>query len=179
MSPQKRKAVFLDRDGVLSRSFIIDGKPFAPRTYETFEVLPEAHDALARLKDAGYLLIVATNQPDVARGKMAQEVLDRMHIRLQHELPMIDGILSCCHDDSDGCHCRKPLPGMLTDAAAQWDIDLSQSYMIGDRWKDISMGQAAGCETIWIDYGYTEKSPEKYGFRAKNVAEAANWILDR
>jgi len=170
------RAVFLDRDGVLTRALVRDGKPYAPATLAEMEIEPEASAALARLKAAGFVLIVVTNQPDVARGNARREDVEAMHAVLRADLPL-DDCAVCYHDDADACICRKPLPGLLIQAAAAHSIDLARSFMIGDRWRDIDAGAAAGCRTILIDRGYRERPPEHPPTaRANTLTEAADWI---
>ncbi|NQU61770.1 MAG: HAD family hydrolase [Rhodospirillales bacterium] len=170
-------AVFLDRDGVLNRSDIRDGKPFAPTTLEGFEILPGVQGAVAALNDAGFKIIVSTNQPDVKKGVMDKAMVEAMNDQLRRELPMIDDVKVCYHAKEDQCDCRKPKPGMLIEAAAEWGINLERSFMIGDRWSDIDAGKSAGCRTIFIDYQYAEKRPEMPDFTAASLAEAASLIL--
>jgi D-glycero-D-manno-heptose 1,7-bisphosphate phosphatase len=152
------RAVFLDRDGVLNEPVVRDGKPYPPASVDDVRIVPGAAEALASLRRCGFLLIVVTNQPDVARGTATRETVDAIHRRLADALP-IDEFVVCCHDDADRCACRKPLPGMLLDAARRHHIDLATSYLIGDRWRDIDAGAAAGCRTILIDRGYRERPP--------------------
>jgi D-glycero-D-manno-heptose 1,7-bisphosphate phosphatase len=171
-----RRAVFLDRDGVLNRVLIREGKPFAPRTLADFEVLSDAPAACHRLKAAGYLLIVVSNQPDVGRGAQCREVVDQINRALRSLLP-IDDLRVCYHDDADRCRCRKPEPGLILASASFWDVDLKSSFIVGDRWRDVEAGRRAGCRTVFIDYGYREKQPDAPDYRAKSLAEAAQWIL--
>jgi transaldolase len=177
ISMVKQRAVFLDRDGVLVRVVVRGGKPYPPASVKEMEIFPEAAGVLERLKRRGYLLVVVTNQPDVARGTQSRSVVDAMHERLKRVL-LLDDILVCCHDDSDFCDCRKPLFGLLL-AAARWhDIDLANSFMIGDRWRDIEAGRHAGCRTVFIDYGYDEQKSSPPGdIRVTSLQEAADWIL--
>jgi D-glycero-D-manno-heptose 1,7-bisphosphate phosphatase len=175
--PEKRRAVFLDRDGVINRAVVRDHRPYPPETLDKLDLLPGVADALQKLRQAEYLLIVVTNQPDVARGTLSRETLDAMHRSLSEQLPL-DDILVCCHTDADRCSCRKPLPGMLLEAAAKHNIDLSASFMVGDRWRDIEAGYNAGCRTILIHYGYSEKSPDyPPDLCVGSLREAAEWIL--
>lgn len=170
------RAVFLDRDGVLNRTFVKDGKPYPPATVEELEIVPDAADSLLRLKALGFLLIVVTNQPDVARGKQSREVVEQMHALLRAELPL-DAIFVCYHSGEEGCDCRKPNPGMLLEAAREFGLDLSECYLIGDRWRDADAGRAAGCKVIFIDYGYQERQPaEEPDARVRSLSEAAGWI---
>jgi D-sedoheptulose 7-phosphate isomerase len=176
-SPGRGRAVFLDRDGVINRTFVRDGKPFPPYTLQELEVLPGVSEALQELKQHGYKLLVVTNQPDVARGKQSQQTIDAMHQVLSARLPL-DDILVCYHTDQDQCDCRKPMPGMLLEAAKKHNIDLAASFMVGDRWRDIEAGYNAGCKTILIDYGYSEKSPAHApDLRVGSLREAADWII--
>ena len=173
-----RAAVFLDRDGVINRALVHDGKPYPPSSLAEFEILPGVPEACAKLKQAGFLLVVATNQPDVGRGTVTQETVESLHAHLRRELP-VDRVEVCYHPgkgDSD-CDCRKPRPGMLLRAAQDLGIDLKQSFMVGDRWRDIDCGHAAGCETILIDYNYDEALRQPPHHRAQSLAEAADMIL--
>ncbi|HEY4176160.1 MAG TPA: HAD family hydrolase [Kofleriaceae bacterium] len=170
------RAVFLDRDGTITFAPVIDGKPGAPATVEEMRILDGVPAALASLRAAGYLLICVTNQPDVSRGRQTLAVVEAMHAKLLAELPL-DQIYTCYHDDADNCDCRKPKPGMLLQGAREHDIDLSRSFMVGDRWRDIEAGINAGVHTAFIDYAYPEKQPATCDVRVKSFAEAARWIL--
>ena len=172
------KAVFLDRDGVLNRFFLRDGVPRPPAGLDELEIYPDTADALCRLKQAGYLLIVVTNQPDIARGTQTRQVVDRINAALGEMLP-IDEFVVCAHDNADSCLCRKPKPGMVLKAAARHAVDLGRSFLIGDRWRDIDCGAAAGVRTVFIDRGYRERAPEHApDFVAESLGDAAEWILD-
>ena len=171
------RAVFLDRDGVINRAPVRDGKPYPPASAAEVEVLPGVPDALERLRRAGFLLVVVTNQPDVARGRQTREEVEAINARLREQLP-IDEVRVCYHDDADRCECRKPAPGLIIEAAREHDIDVGASYTVGDRWRDIEAGRRAGSRTIFIDYGYEEPSPTQFDARARSLAEAADWILE-
>jgi len=171
-----RRAVFLDRDGVLNRAVVRGGRPYPPDTLEAIEVLPGAREVLERLRAAGFLVVVVTNQPDVATGRQRREVVDAMHARLGAELA-IDAFKVCYHIDADACACRKPKPGMLLEAAAELGIDIASSYLVGDRWRDVEAAQAAGCEALFIDYAYDEKRPEKPYVAVNSLAHAVEHIL--
>jgi D-glycero-D-manno-heptose 1,7-bisphosphate phosphatase len=173
-----RRAVFLDRDGVINRALVRQGKPYPPANLDSLEILPGVPAALQALHEAGWLLIVVTNQPDVARGTVQREDVQLMHDHLQKRLP-IDQFRTCYHDSADNCYCRKPCPGALIDAAEEHGIDLARSYMVGDRWRDTEAGERAGCKTIFLDYGYAEKQPEKFDHRVRSLTEAADIILGR
>ncbi len=173
------RAVFLDRDGVLNRAIIRDGKPYPPDSIDELEILPDVPDALAALKECGFLLLVVTNQPDVARGTQQRHVVESMHAKLRASLP-IDDFLVCYHDDRDACDCRKPKPGLLLQAAAKYRLDLGACFLVGDRWRDIEAGYLAGCATVWIDRGYIEPCPSQPPTeRVVSFGEAALWILQR
>jgi D-glycero-D-manno-heptose 1,7-bisphosphate phosphatase len=172
------RAVFLDRDGVINRPLIRAGKSYPPVTLDEFEILPGVPDACELLKKLGFLLVVATNQPDVGRGTLIREAVEGIHARLSKQLP-IDAIFTCFHaGEAYGqiCDCRKPRPGMLVQAAADLQIDLAISFMIGDRWRDVECGLNAGCKTIFIDWGYQEKLKRQPDYRAGSLLEAAELI---
>lgn len=172
-----RRAVFLDRDGVLVVPTFRCGRSFAPTTLAEFKLYPEAGQCLERLQRAGFRLVVVTNQPDVGAGLVPREVVDEMHAQLCRLLP-IDTIKSCFHTQVERCACRKPLPAMLIEAAAEWEIDLRASVMVGDRESDIEAGRAAGCRTAFIDLGYAaEPRPQFADFIASSLSDATDWIL--
>ena len=168
-------AVFLDRDGVLNEATVRNGKPYAPASLEQLKIPEDVPLALARLKAAGYRLVVVTNQPDVARGDQRREVVEAINQALGSRLPL-DEFRVCYHDDLDGCDCRKPRPGLLLREPAH---DLSRSVMIGDRWRDIEAGQRAGVlATVLIDRGYNENRAASPSVRVSSLTEAAEWILN-
>jgi D-glycero-D-manno-heptose 1,7-bisphosphate phosphatase len=170
------RAVFLDRDGVLNYSEIRDGKPYAPRSLEAFRIYPESKLHLSRLKKAGFLLIVVTNQPDVGNKIVKMDIIEQMHAQMIRLLPL-DGIEVCYSSQTEGDYRRKPNPGMIIDASVKWNIDLSRSFTVGDRWVDIEAGMRAGCRTIWIDRGYSEQQPALPDFVAVELASAVDYIL--
>jgi D-sedoheptulose 7-phosphate isomerase len=174
---QLHAAVFLDRDGVLNRATVRDGKPLPPPGIKDLEIIPEAAAALARLKASGFPLYVVTNQPDVARGNLTRDEVEAMHRQLAASLP-VDDIFVCYHDDRDHCACRKPKPGLLLDAQRKHNIDLARSFFVGDRWRDIDAGHAAGCKTILIDCGYRERKPaQPADATVRSLREAVDWIV--
>ena len=170
------RAVFLDRDGVVNQARVIDDKPYPPSNLMELKILPGVADSLIAFREAGWLSIVVTNQPDVARGTMSIADVESINKYLEDHLE-ISCILTCYHDDADQCGCRKPLPGAFFAAAHQYKINLAGSYMIGDRWRDIEAGVNAGCKTVFIDYGYDEKRPTNYDFSVASLAEATSIIL--
>ena len=165
------RAVFLDRDGVLNRVVWRDGKAASPRALDEFEIEPDAPQALARLKAAGFKLFVVTNQPDVRRGLMSGEVLDSIHAALAAALP-VDAIAACRHDNADDCGCRKPRPGLITDLAARHRLDLKRSFMVGDQDRDVECGRAAGCATVLLARSYNS------GGGADFVVESLSQAID-
>jgi D-glycero-D-manno-heptose 1,7-bisphosphate phosphatase len=171
-------AVFLDRDGVLNEPVVRDGKPYPPASAAETVVVPGAAAALQRLKALGFKLIVVTNQPDVARGTQTAAAVEEIHDLLRRALP-VDDFISCFHDDANGCDCRKPKPGLLAIGAERHGVDPARSFMVGDRWRDIDAGKAAGCRTVWIDRGYRERGPSQPpDARVASLGEAADWIAE-
>ena len=170
--------VFLDRDGVLIDTDVRNGKPYAVGSMDALALLPGVEAAVAALHDAGLVTVVVTNQPDVANGLIDMTTVDAMHGWLNAEL-RLNGVFACYHADADGCACRKPKPGLLYEAASRFDIDLTASFLVGDRWRDIDAGKAAGCTTFWIDRGYTEQPGDHADFTVPDLAAAASMILDR
>jgi D-glycero-D-manno-heptose 1,7-bisphosphate phosphatase len=142
-----KPAVFLDRDGVINKAVIRNGKPYPPATLEDLEFFPDTYEAINSLHSAGYYVIVVTNQPDVAKGIQTKKMVKKIHNEIFKQFKVND-IKVCYHIDEDKCSCRKPKPGMIFDAAEQYSIDLNKSYFVGDRWRDIAAGKAAGCKTI-------------------------------
>ena len=155
---------------------IRQGKPYPPDSLADLMVLPGVREALLTLRAAGYINIVVTNQPDVGAGKQRVEVVEAIHDRLRRELSL-DDVKVCYHTDDQKCDCRKPNPGMLLEAARVHDIDLTQSFLVGDRWRDVAAGQAAGCGCFFVDYEYQEQRPEKPYVAVKSLSEAAALIL--
>ena len=162
---------------MLNRVRVRDGKPYPPLNVAELEIFPDAPAALAALKRRGFLLVVVTNQPDVARGTQTREAVEEIHAALRAALP-VDEILACWHDDADGCGCRKPKPGLLLEAVRRHGIDLGRSFLVGDRWRDVEAAHNAGCAAVWIDYGYREAPPASPpAARVTSLAEAARWII--
>ncbi len=171
-----RPAVFLDRDGVLNRAFVRDGVPCPPATLEEFELLPGVVEAARRLADAGFALVVVTNQPDVARGTQTREAVERMNDVIRAALPVL-GVLTCYHDRGDGCECRKPRPGMLLEAARRWGLDLARSFIVGDRWSDVVAGQVAGCRAVLVETPHSGRERCRPDHCAAGLPAAADWAL--
>jgi D-glycero-D-manno-heptose 1,7-bisphosphate phosphatase len=173
----KRPAVFLDRDGVINRIELRDGVPRPPTSVADLQILPGVAEALRALRAAGFALVVVTNQPDVARGSTTRQSVEEIHDRISREL-CVDAILTCFHDDCDDCDCRKPRPGLLLRAVRQFDLDVSASFMVGDRWRDLEAGARAGCRTFYIDGGYEERAPASCDYRVRSLHEAAAIVLE-
>ena len=171
------RAVYLDRDGVLNRAIVRAGKPYPPATPEELEILPGVPEALTSLRVAGFRLVVVTNQPDVGRGTTPLATIEAIHTRMAECLPL-DAIEVCLHGGTEGCDCRKPRPGMLLRDGMTNGVDMARSFMVGDRWRDIDAGGAAGCRTILIEAGYDERAPAHTPDHVcRSLAEAAGWIL--
>jgi D-glycero-D-manno-heptose 1,7-bisphosphate phosphatase len=170
------RAVFLDRDGVLNAAFVRNGKAYSPDTIEEMIIPPDVPPALARLRAHGFRLVVATNQPDVARGRLTQEQVDAMNAYLRGKLPL-DAVEVCAHDDVDRCDCRKPGAGLLLRAAHRDGIALDESFMVGDRIRDIEAGRRAHCRTILIGDAYGEPFTTQPDAKFATLGEAADWIL--
>ena len=173
----RKRAVFLDRDGVVNASIVREGKPYPPWAVDEFQLLPGVAEACTSLHGAGFALVIATNQPDVGRGQLAQETVEEMHRIMRDQLP-IDRV-EVCYDagGAQSSEFRKPRPGMLLRAAKEMNIDLTQSFMVGDRWRDIDCGHAAGCTTIFIDRGYEESLQQQPDFVTADLPSAARLIL--
>ena len=171
-----RRAVFLDRDGVVVRALVRDGLPRSASSLEELEILPDAEGACFALKEAGFVLVVVTNQPEIARGTLAPETVARQSDVLREALPL-DEVVVCPHDDGDGCDCRKPKPGMLLAAAARLGVDLGSSFMVGDRWRDVEAGRRAGCRVVFVDRGYDEEVRVEPDAVVRDLGDATRWIL--
>ena len=164
---------------MINQAIVRDGKPYPPSGVGELKIVEGAVESLRDLKQAGFLLIVVTNQPDIARGTRSRATVDAIHEALRKALPL-DDFFVCPHDDSDRCDCRKPLPGLLLRAAEKYEIDMPRSFMIGDRWRDVEAGASAGCATVWIDYGYPEKLPvPEPSAKVDSIRAAADWILSQ
>jgi D-glycero-D-manno-heptose 1,7-bisphosphate phosphatase len=172
-----KTAVFLDRDGVLCEAIVRDdGKPYAPTRFEDFALVADGAQQVARLRAAGLLALVFTNQPEIANGLLQPAELERMHAVLRTQMA-VDDIYVCPHGKNDGCACHKPLPGMLTAAAREWRVDLEQSFVIGDRWRDIDAGRAVGCFTVLLERPYSACTTANVA--VADLASAVDLVLDR
>jgi D-glycero-D-manno-heptose 1,7-bisphosphate phosphatase len=174
-SALQRRAVFLDRDGVLIHAIVRDNKPYAVTLPHEIRIIDGVPDACEKLSQLGFLLVMVTNQPDVARGKVAREFVEETNAMLASKLHL-DDVETCFHDNSDDCDCRKPNPGLLTAAARKLSIDLNSSIVVGDRWRDVEAGRRAGCKVIFIDYGYDEPLRSVPDHNSKSLLDAVGWI---
>jgi D-glycero-D-manno-heptose 1,7-bisphosphate phosphatase len=172
-----QRVVFLDRDGVLNRAFPEGGTTRPPASLAELELLPGVRESLARLRDAGFVLVVVTNQPDVARGTQTRAAVEAINAHMRAELPLLD-VYACYHDSADKCACRKPKPGMLTLAAAKHDLDLDSAFLIGDRWSDIVAAHAAGCRAVLIDTPFSHAERCAPDAVVGDILGATDWILE-
>jgi D-glycero-D-manno-heptose 1,7-bisphosphate phosphatase len=173
-----KKAVFLDRDGVINKSIVVDGKPKAPFKIEEIELLPDVFQSIHRLKQNGYAVVVISNQPDVARAAVTRKDSEKVNEAII-KLAGIDHSYICFHDDADKCICRKPSPGNIFAAATDLNLDLAASYLVGDRWRDIEAGQKAGCKCFYIKYSYEEKKPSLPYVEVSSLSHAVDCILEK
>lgn len=171
-----RRAVFLDRDGVINRALVRDGAPYPPRHLKELRILAGVREACRAIHEAGYLLILATNQPDIARGRADVREVFAMHDLLRRYL-RLDAVKLCPHDDQAGCECRKPKPGLLLEAAREWAIDLGASFFVGDRWRDIEAAHRAGCRAVFVDHQYNERRPNQPFLRVRSLQEFASLVI--
>jgi len=172
-----KPAVFLDRDGVINAPIVIEGKPYSPRNMKEVRVLEGVRDAIPKLHNEGFELIVVTNQPDIANGFVTREFVDEIHSFLRSETG-IKHFYVCVHNAEDECVCRKPKSGLLRKAALDLKLDLSSSFLVGDRWKDVEAGQDAGCKCFFIDNKYEEKRPKLPFLGVNSLLEATSLILE-
>lgn len=173
----ERAAVFLDRDGTINRSDVVEGVPVPPKSVAELVLLPGVTESMVALKEAGFALVVFTNQPDVRRGSQSREAVEEIHQHLRATLPL-DAVYCCYHDDGDGCTCRKPEPGMIIDAARHFRLDLASSYAVGDRWRDIEAGRRAGVTTILIRQPYSGRERARADFEVSDMRAACRLILE-
>ncbi|TMC10348.1 MAG: HAD family hydrolase [Chloroflexi bacterium] len=175
-APEQRRAVFLDRDGVLNEPVVVDGRPVPPDSLTDLVLTPGVEEACEELRSAGFLLILVTNQPDLARGTRDRATVDAINDELRRRLDL-DDVLVCPHDDADRCMCRKPRPGLIHAAARRWHVDLPASVMVGDRWRDIEAGRGAGCRTILLERPYAERPATGADLVTGTLREAVIWIV--
>jgi len=172
-----KKAVFLDRDGVINKAFIKDGLPKSPTSLNELEILPGVKESILRLKKLNFICLVVTNQPEVTRGKINKNTVIKMNSFLKKKIEL-DDIFVCYHDDKDNCNCRKPKPGLLLQAKKKWNVDFKKSFIVGDRWRDIQAGKKVGCKTIFLDYKYKDIKPKNPDFVTDTLLNAT-YIIEK
>ena len=172
-----KKAVFLDRDGVINKVFVKKGLPTSPYSLDELEILPGVKESIIRLKKLNFICLVVTNQPDVQRGKIKKNIVIKMNNFLKKEIEL-DDIFVCYHDDKDNCDCRKPKPGLLLQARKKWNVDFKKSFIVGDRWRDIQAGKKVGCKTIFLDYKYKDIKPKNPDFVTDTLLNAT-YIIEK
>ena len=170
-----KKAVFLDRDGVINKTIIEGGLPTSPNSLDELEILPSVKESILRLKKLNFICLLVTNQPNVTREKIDKSTVIKMNNFLKKKI-QLDDIFVCYHDDKDNCNCRKPKPGLLLLAGKKWNVDFKKSFMIGDRWRDIQAGEKVGCKTIYLDYNYKDIKPKNPDFVTDKLLNAVYLI---
>ena len=168
--------VFLDRDGILNHPVMRGGNPFPPPDLAAVKLYSGVKERLSEIQRSGFKLALVTNQPDVARGKTSAGEVEKIN-KFIKEIYRLDLVETCVHDDSDRCLCRKPKPGLLNIAGKKLNSDFAQSYMVGDRWKDVEAGRLAGCRTIFVNRNYSEKNRSEPDFEVNSTVEALELIL--
>lgn len=169
------KAIFLDRDGVVVRSIIINKKSYAPRSLKDFKILPKVSIFSEKLKKKKFKLIIVTNQPDVSRGLIKRSILNQMHKLLKEKCKFDDIYVST--SSSRKSFFRKPNPGMLISAIKKHNLNVKKCYLIGDRESDILAAQKVGCKSIFIERNYAETKPKSQVKTVKSFAEASKYII--
>jgi D-glycero-D-manno-heptose 1,7-bisphosphate phosphatase len=170
-----RRAVFLDRDGVINQVVFRNGLPGSPRHLGEFMLEPGVDHALEFLSRGGFRIFVVTNQPDLARGLLRPDDHKAIVMKLRDHLPMVEGFAVCPHDDRDGCACRKPRPGMLLALCRQENLEMASSWMIGDSARDTEAARSAGCRSILLERGYNRGACAD--FRTSTLLQAVEIIL--
>ena len=171
-----KKGAFLDRDGVINRSILVDGVPKPPASICEVEILDGVVEAIEKLKENNFVPVVITNQPDVARGLTTRSEVDSINAFIGGKAG-IEHFYTCFHDDEDQCLCRKPAPGLIILAASELALDPLNSILVGDRWRDVSAGQAVGCANYFIDYSYPERMPNEPFITVSSLIEATRIII--
>ena len=164
------RCVFLDRDGIINEALAIEGKPYPPNNVREIKIVDGVDELLKYLKSKGFITVVITNQPDVGNRLQDKKIVEKINSYLMDSL-LIDDLFSCYHTAKDKCLCRKPKTKLFELAKEKYNIDFSQSWVIGDRWKDVEAGKNIGAKTIFVDYQYREKQPKEPDFTIKQVSE--------
>jgi D-glycero-D-manno-heptose 1,7-bisphosphate phosphatase len=173
-----KRAVFLDRDGVINHTVFKHGGDRAPYELRDLRLIAGVEEAVRRLRESGYLIVIVTNQPDHKRGWVTRAQIDAVNAEIERILRP-DGLEVCFHDAADGCACRKPRPGMLLSAAERLCIDLASSWMIGDRRTDIEAGLRAGCGGTILISQVPDSSGQGATHQAPDLWHAVDWLLRR
>ena len=173
----RKNAVFLDRDGVINKPIIRNKKPFAPRSLNDFKIYRHSSDAILKLKNLGFIIVVVTNQPDVGNKLLCSDTLHLMHKVMLKSLP-IDLVMVCPHSQNAGCDCRKPGTALFSEALQRLGIKPETSFMVGDRISDIQAGESFGCKTIFIDRKYLESDRVQADYTVSNLKNAVRIICD-
>ena len=174
MNVSINKAIFLDRDGVINEViFRGSNKPIAPWSLKDVILIPGIKNPIDKLCNMGFLLFVVSSQPDISKGHLKLHTVKKMNEIILDKFP-IKEVSICPHEDRHNCLCRKPKPGMLIDLSKKWAVDLNSSFLIGDNWKDIYAGKAAGCKTILLDRQYN--SSVEADFHINDLSEAVSII---
>ncbi len=171
-----KRAAFLDRDGVINKANLVQGVPRPPTSVDDVVILDGVSEAITRLKEHNFVPVVITNQPDVARGRILHRTVTEMNEFIGNSLG-IEHFYVCTHDDQDFCSCRKPSTGLIDRAVSELNLDVANSFLVGDRWKDIEAGQKSGCTNFFIDYTYPEKQPNTPFTQVSSLLEAVNIMI--
>jgi D-glycero-D-manno-heptose 1,7-bisphosphate phosphatase len=144
-----KAAIFIEQNGVLASVPVVNNQQVQPLTLEQFAVNPSVIVPLRRLKAAGFSLIATSNQPGLSRGQLSRRELDRMHVLMRQTFGL-DDILVCPHDVTDVCPCRKPKPGLFTEACFKWHLDLDRSFVLSDKWQDAEAARIVGSTSVLL-----------------------------
>lgn len=175
----KRRAIFLDRDGVINHVILKAGKPYSPKTVDQVRIYSDVEESLEKLKKLKFEIIIVTNQPEISRGNLTINEVSKIHDYITSKVGELNFFV-CPHDDQNNCSCRKPKPGLLLNASTELDVEVKKSFMIGDRWRDIEAGNNAGClESFFINRHYREKLPSNPYTEVRSLKEAVNMILEK
>ena len=165
----KNKAFFFDRDGVLNKAVIKQKKPFPPNNIKELIIENFAEEIIIYLKKLNYKIFIFTNQPDVSRKTIKKKDVLQINNFLKKKFDIDDIFVCFCSNNS--CLRRKPNPGMILDAEKKWDINLKESFVVGDRYKDIEAGKNAGTKTIYLEKNYNEKKPYNPDYTIASLKE--------
>lgn len=171
----KQPVFFLDRDGVVVEALVRDEQPYSPRVMEEVRIIGGVAEAIEKLLSLDFKVVVVTNQPDVARRDISIDFVYEVHDYIMKNTG-IEHFYVCPHNDEQGCNCRKPKPGLFWQATSDLNLDLSNSFLVGDRWKDIAAGNSVGSTCFFIDYKYNEPKPEQPFIQVQSLLDATNLV---